>query len=241
MPHLSAQAINAALNSNWEQAIKLNKDILESNPSDLDALNRLGYAYLNCANSKKAKTVLKKVLKLDPFNAIATKNLKKLNGIITKNDVKNNRSISPRVFLEEPGITKTVNLVHLASKSILSHLYCGLEVLFITKKNRVEIRLNDSYLGALPDDLSFRLRKLTKLGNVYRAFIKAVNESQLTIIIREIKRGKRVKDASFTVKLLPEYHSSIRPDLLSELLEEDVSTKSAFDRPTDDAVEEDEE
>lgn len=238
MPH-SSSAINAALNSNWEKAVKLNKDILETNPRDTDALSRLGYAYINCGNFKKAKIVLKKVLKLDPFNPIAAKNLKKLNGSFLKN-VNNVHSISPKVFLEEPGVTKTVNLVHLSTKSVLSAIHCGQEVDIIPKKNRIEIRVDDVYLGALPDDLAFRLRKLMKLGNKYCAFIKAVDENQLTVIIREMIRGKKVKDASFTIKLLPDYHTSIRSDLLSELLEEG-SPKTAFEKPSEDDVESDEE
>ncbi len=235
----STLAIEAALNLNWNLAIELNQQIIKKNPRDIDALNRLGFAYLNAGNLKKSKSVLKKVLKLDPFNPIASKNLKKLNGNThsTNNSL---HSISPGVFLEEPGITKTVNLVHLASKPILSSLHCGQETSIIPKKNRVEIRLNDLYLGALPDDLSFRLRKLIKLGNKYCAFIKAVSEQLLTIIIREIKRGKKVKDASFTVKLLPNYHTSIRSELLTEVLEEDPNP-SAFERSPDEEVEEEEE
>lgn len=215
-------AIQAALNLDWDTAIKINRTIIKKNPSDIDALNRLGYAYLSVGNHKKAKTTFEKVLKLDQYNIIAAKNLKK---------VKNNyqklpnlcNTISPKIFLEEPGITKTINLVNLAPRAIITSLHCGQKVNIILRKNRIEIRNEDIYLGALPDDLTFRLRRLILLGNEYCAFTKAVDENQLTIIVREIKRGKRVKDASFIVKLVPDYHTSIRSEILEELLEDDSS------------------
>lgn len=223
----ASQAIAAALSSDWKRAIEVNQSILKEDPKNINALNRLGFAYLNLREIKKAKEALEKVLKLDPFNPIATKNLRKLKDIEPK--LQNNcQTISPSVFLEEPGITKLVNLVNLAPKSILSSIQSGQKVVIIPKKNRIEVRTeNNLYLGVFPDDLSFRLRKLIKMGNKYCAFIKAVDKSLLTIIIRETERGKKVKDASFSVKLTSNYHSSIRSELLEELLEEESEATSS--------------
>lgn len=250
----SSLAIKAALECNWKRAIEVNQAILKEQPKDIDALNRLGFAYLKLGEAKRAKKIFEKVLKIDPFNPIALKNLKKLKvptfqsksrledvGKTNTNTTYNNHhKISPDVFLEQPGLTKTVNLVNLANKSVLSHLHSGQKVILIPKKNKVEVRSEDNiYLGVLPDDLSFRLRKLIRLGNAYCAFIKAVDEQQLMIIIREVKRGKRVKDASFLIKLLPNYHTSIRSELLTELLEDTSSEEADKDAP-DSTVEEEE-
>ncbi len=222
-------AIQAAVEGNWEKAIKVNKEIIKSKTNDVDALNRLGFAYLQCGQTKKAQQIFNKVLKIDPFNPIALKNLKKIKNSKLLGNV-NQQKICPDVFLEEPGITKTVNLINLASKSVLSLLVPSQKVLLITKKNRVEVRSIDNiYLGALPDDLSFRLKKLMRLGNIYCAFIKSVEEQKLTIIIREIKRSRRVKDASFSISNSQNYNSSFRSELLAELIEEDESAELSAD------------
>lgn len=237
MPQISS-AIEAALESNWKKAIEINKLILKEQPKDVDALNRLGFAYLKCGNFKKSKISFEKALKIDPFNPIASKNLKKLKGTNNRVINNNNHKISPNVFLEEPGITKTVSLVNLANKSILSFLHCGQAVNLIPKKNKIEVRSEDNiYLGVLPDDLSYRLRKLIRLGNLYCAFIKAIDEQELVIIVREVKRGKKVKDASFLIKLLPDYHTSIRSELLEELLEDKSGERTEPSEPSEEEEE----
>ncbi len=230
---LSDSAIEAALNSDWQKAIEINKAILKQNPNDLEALNRLGYALLNSGEVKKAQSTIKKVLKIDPSNPIALKNLKKTNGAVRLVN-SNSSAISPRVFLEEPGITKTINLVRVASKSIVSSLVCGQQIFLKPKRNRLELRTeNTTYIGALPDDISYKLRRLLQLGNKYCVFIKSIDDNQITVIIHETQRGKRVKDASFSSKIIPDYHTSIRSELLEELLEEDVVSEEGAESSED--------
>ena len=43
---LKQQAISAAKNNDWELVATLNEEIITNNPQDLQALNRLGVAYL---------------------------------------------------------------------------------------------------------------------------------------------------------------------------------------------------
>lgn len=224
------EAIDAALKSDWKKAIDLNCDILISDENNIDALNRLGFAYLKLGKPKKAESAFNKVLKQDPFNPIACKNLKKIKGHCLK--IQNNHQVSPKIFLEEPGITKIVNLINQAPKIILATIVCGQPLVLNHKKHTVEVRTDDNtYLGALPDDLSFRLRKLIKLGNEYDVYAKSYDEKSLIVIIKETKRSKKVKDASFTVKLIPDYHTSIRSDLLEELIENDSDSAADSSEP----------
>lgn len=239
MPTIS-DAIAAALESNWKKATEINKSILKENPKNVDALNRLGFAYLSQGEARKAKNAFDKVLKIDPFNPIAIKNIKK----IKSKSIKNNNgiiAISPKVFLEEPGITKAVSLINLASKSIIISLLCGQPIQFVIKKNKIEVRTqNNIYIGVLPDDLSFKIKKLINQGNVYEVYIKSVDDLQVTILIREIKRGKKVKDASFVNKTLPDYHSSIRSELLEGVLVEESVDVGASDDSTEEDSDRDE-
>lgn len=186
-------AIHAALAQNWKEAITLNLAILKHQKNDIPALCRLGYAYLKSGNVKDAKKTYEKVLALDQYNKIAEKNLRKLGTLKKKDLVSDSGSmLSPLMFLEEPGITKIVECIHVAHPQVLSPLSAGLEVTLKPKNHCIEIRtLQNTYLGALPDDLSFRLLKLVKAGNMYRVIVKSIEKNSMKVLIRETARGKR--------------------------------------------------
>jgi tetratricopeptide (TPR) repeat protein len=71
-------AIVAALSSNWEKALEINNRILVTCPDDLDCLNRIGKAYLELGDYKKAAIFFRKVLKINKYDQIATRNLAKV-------------------------------------------------------------------------------------------------------------------------------------------------------------------
>jgi tetratricopeptide (TPR) repeat protein len=191
---LQNNAIQAALSQNWKEAITLNTALLKQSKDDIGALCRLAYAHLKSGQVKEAKKIYEKVLSIDQYNKIAEKNLKKLATIKKKDvvDAAGSAAISPMMFLEEPGITKIVDCIHIAPPQALSTLSAGEEVLLKSKNHCIEIRTNqNTYLGALPDDISFRLLKLMESGNTYRAIIKSVEKNTLQVLIRETARGKR--------------------------------------------------
>lgn len=194
-------AIAAALVQDWKKAVSINTAILKSDKTNLDALCRLGFAYFKLGQFISAKRIYQKVLVLDQYNQIATKNLKKL-GSIKKKDIENTQgsTMSPMIFLEEPGKTKIVECVHVAPSSIISTLSAGQEVFLKVKKHGVEVRLpNQVYVAALPDDMSFRLGRMIAGGNTYQAIVKAVDKKSVKVLLRELTRGKKfAKQPSFT-------------------------------------------
>lgn len=192
-PASSQAAIAAALGQNWKEAIRINTALIKVDKNDLDALNRLAFAHLKIGELTKAKKMYQKVLTVDPYNQIGLKNLKKLGSLKKKNTSRmTNQPISPLLFLEEPGKTKIVTAINLAPLEVLSALTPGQEVFLKAKNHVVEIRdLKQTYLGALPDDLSFRLIRLLAAGNRYQVVIKSSDKNSLTAIIRETFRGKR--------------------------------------------------
>lgn len=194
-------AINAALSHNWKEAIRANISLLKGTSDDIASLNRLGYAYIQNAQKTLAKAAFEKVLRLDPYNQIALKHSKNL-GANKKKMLPNvpGNHVSPLSFLEEPGITKIVAAVNLAPAQTLSTLAPGMEVTLKPRKHCVEVRVSpNTYIGALPDDISFRLLRLIASGNRYQAFIKCVDKKSLIVIVREVARGKRfAKQPSFT-------------------------------------------
>lgn len=191
MPDLTSQATRAALEGDWQKAAQLNSAILAEKPDDTAALNRLAHALTGLGKAKKAKKIYQQVLALDPYNHIAKKNLEKLNSA-TGNGLQARSSPLPCLFLEEPGKTKVVNIVNPAPQKLLSCLSPGTPLELVVKKHSILVCKNGDYTGALPDDLSHRLINLTRLGNKYQAFVKAVEKNNLLVFLQETKRGKRV-------------------------------------------------
>lgn len=190
----SQEAIAAALAQDWKEAIRVNTAILKENNAQIDALNRLGYAYIKTAQFILAKKTLQKVLALDPYNQIAEKNLKKISTIRQKDvaSAQGTAAMSPMAFLEEPGVTKLVECVHLAPMNVLSSISAGQEVELKPRNHTVELRhAGKTYLGALPDDLAFKIIKLTAAGNTYQAIVKGVGKNTFTVLLRERSRGKK--------------------------------------------------
>lgn len=198
--NLVRKAINLALKCQWKEAIKVNKLMLKEDKLDIEALNRLSRAYFEIGDTKKAISISNKVIKIEPSNKIAIRSIEKCKRNISCNDkskAKNNgeQNIDASVFLEEIGKTKLINLINLGSSAYISKLYSGDEVKLQTHSHRATITSYDNvYLGRLPDDLSARIKLLVKGGNTYKVFIKSICSSEVTIFIREVKRGKGMEN-----------------------------------------------
>jgi hypothetical protein len=97
--------------------------------------------------------------------------------------------------LEEPGKTKVVDCINAAPMNTLTSLTCGQEVYLKPKKHTVEVRdQHDKYLGALPDDVAFKMIKFIAAGNTYSIFVKGVAKNCISVFIREMKRGKKLQN-----------------------------------------------
>ncbi|MBI3955372.1 tetratricopeptide repeat protein [Candidatus Gottesmanbacteria bacterium] len=222
MPNLQQNAINCALTHDWKQAVDNNKALLEINSDDIDALKRLAYAYTKLGKIEKAKKIYRQILNIDKYNHIAQKNLEKIKSLpksFKENSLVSivSSQITPGQFIEEPGKTKIVILTNTAPFSVLSKLHIGDTVYFHPKKHTVEIRSsNNTYIGALPDDISFRLLKFIQAGNDYYVFIKNIHSKGVSIFIKEIKRGKKLINQP-TFMTTHEYYASSTPRTLRDL------------------------
>lgn len=224
------QAIDAALRQDWKEAIKLNSSLIKDDKTNIDTLNRLAFAYLKNGQMKKAKETFEKTLKIDPYNQIACKNLKKI--LIVKKCsllASDNQNISPLLFLEEPGKTKIIPCINAAQVHMLSTLSCGQKVLLKPKKYAIEVRDEQNrYIAALPDDIAFRLLKLIAAGNQYSVFVKGVCKNCVSVFVRETKRGEKLQNQpSFigTTNYIPyqkgALHEEIKPHIPSDDEEEE--------------------
>lgn len=190
MDPLKLQAIQTALIGNWKNAILLNEQILADNPDDIDALNRLAFAYASNGDNKEAKRIYQKVLILDIKNPIATKNLKRINNANGNYFSSALTYKMNNIFIEEPGKTKVVELNNIAEQNIITRLHSGEMLSLLTKRMKIFVYdIQKQYIGMLPDDLSRRLIDFIQGGNQYEAYVKSVEENRVIIFIKETKRA----------------------------------------------------
>lgn len=220
-------AVRAALEGRWKDAVLENLIALKDNPQDTEILNRLGRAYMETGQKAKAQTTYTQVLKLDKFNTIAQKNLlilKNTKGEAAKSAIPSNGAAMP-VFLEEPGVTKTLSLIRLGDIQILGKLHPGDQVKLVSREHTVCIVNNENqYLGRLPDDLSSRLRIFIQAGNTYLAWIRSVElghnskiPANIKIFIKEVDRAAKFRQTpSFPLTEKLTYAAFTPPELIHE-------------------------
>lgn len=195
MTALKNQAIQTALTGDFKNAISLNKTLLQENPNDIDALNRLALAYMLTGKLLDAKKTYQKVLDMDSLNTIALRNLKRLKEKGVKIEVLTGISHINNNFLEQTGKTKIVELVNLAQPSVLQVLRTGQDVTLSVKRLKIFVLVGEKqYIGVFPDDIGKRLIKFMKSGNQYQAYIKSADPRHAVVFIKEIKRATRYKD-----------------------------------------------
>lgn len=243
-PDLTQQAISAALTGNWKDAVKINLTILKRNPRDVDTLNRLAHAYLETGFKTKSGEISKKVLKIDKFNTIATKSLDALKDVkidrSKKSGIQSTLGSSISMFLEEPGITKTVTLINLGEEKTIKSIRPGNPVNIAARGHNVAVvSISNQYLGRLPDDLASRLRPLINEGNTYSCWIRSTTNG-VKVFIRETYRCpkfRHIPSFPLTEKLAyaaftpPELVHEEKPDVLAtEYQEEDGGESEKINR-----------
>ncbi len=196
---LQKSAIDAALNSRWDEALKINRQIIKLDPQNVDALNRQARCYMEVGKSNLAKKYYLEALKFDPYNPIALKNLKIIKAYKGSNGdhriFDGQAKIAADMFLREPGKTKVVTLLKVAEPKILSQTFCGMPVVMTLKNKKIIVSdQNGDYLGVLPDDVCHHLIRLVKGGNKYDTIIKSIKVNGLSVLIKETYRSKRFKN-----------------------------------------------
>lgn len=198
---LTQQAISAALSGSWQEALKFNQQIIELDPKNVEALNRMARAYFELGELNKSKKHFEEALGHDPYNQIAAKFLKRIKAFAKKgpklqiNPMPSYGQIDGDMFIEEPGKTRLVTLLKVAEPQKLSLLSAGMMVSLIIKNHAIAVTdVYEEYLGVLPDDLSHHLIRLMNGGNKYQAIIKTIKTNSLTILVREVYRSTRFRN-----------------------------------------------
>ncbi len=185
---LTEQSIKMALESQWEEAANINRQLLSAFPRDLSTLNRLGKALSELGQYAEAKEAYTESLTMDPANSIARKNLDRLAqlGDGSAKDRASHERIDPRLFIEETGKTGFTNLVELAPKTRLARLAAGDQVT-LKREGTLIYALNGAgeRIGRIEARLASRLIKFMEGGNQYAAGIAELHVHAVRLIVRE--------------------------------------------------------
>lgn len=185
----SREAIALALRGQWREAIAVNKSILEIFSNDIEALNRLGRAYMELGEYKQAEASYRRTLEIDSYNAIAQKNLQRLALLKkTKTSQQNvGQRLEPQVFIEEIGKAGVVQLTNLALPHVLAQVVAGDVVnLRVVGNNLVVETTSRGRIGNVETRHGQRLIRLIKGGNKYSAAIVSSTDKSVSVIIKEI-------------------------------------------------------
>lgn len=235
--NLTHLAIEAALSANWEEALKINKDIIKLEPKNVDALTRKAKACLELGDPEGAEKAYNEALKIDSYNPIALKNLKMMKALGNEKLKQNTQNgklhiLSASMFLQEPGKTKIVSLLKVAEPQKLSQVYCGMSVNLVVKGKKVNVTdENDTYLGILPDDTAHLLARLISGGNKYECLVKSTKLNGLAILIRETFRSKKFKNQSSFIE--GGSSSTLSNDILTRVDTDSENTDEETDQMED--------
>ena len=109
----SKQAVVLAMESRWEEAVSVNREVLDIFPDDVESLNRLGKALSELGHYSDARQAFQKAVDISPSNTIAKKNLERIASLGDDSPQRPPRhgGVPPHFFIEETGKTGIAVLV----------------------------------------------------------------------------------------------------------------------------------
>ncbi|MCX7911981.1 MAG: tetratricopeptide repeat protein, partial [Dehalococcoidales bacterium] len=169
----SREAIALAMQARWQEAVDVNREIIQDFPDDVEAYNRLGRAYMELGDYEHAREAYSQSVKLDPLNAIANRNLRRLNDLKESGKAAvDTDKVEPKQFIEEIGKAGVVTLVDLAPKEQRAGTVAGdRAVLRIDGSSLVVENVHGGYLGKVEPKHALRLIRLMQGGNRYSAVV----------------------------------------------------------------------
>ena len=220
-------AIQMALQGRWVEAVQLNRAIVESFPTDVDAYNRLGKALAELGRYSAARESYNRAIDIDPLNSIARKNL---NRLATLGEAAPPRAasqkLSPQMFIEEMGKTGVTILLR-PNMDVAARMTAGDQVALQKTDSLLSVQtMTGELVGEVEPKLGQRLLKLMGAGNEYVAAIQALGDTQVKVFIRET-----FQDASQTGKLSfpPTVTEQVRPYTKGRLVRHDADDDTYFE------------
>jgi hypothetical protein len=177
------EAIAFAMDRKWEEAIALNRELIDLAPDNSDAYNRLGKALLETGDADAARAAFKHSLALDSSNTIARKNLDRLaNGTASTGG----STLSHKMFISDPGKSAQVSLIACATDTNGPYIAPGAAIeLRVSGANLAVYNDAGHYVGIVPPQLGHRLRRMMEAGNRYGGAIVGSNGQSVRVLLHE--------------------------------------------------------
>jgi hypothetical protein len=227
----SKEAIDLAMQARWQEAVDVNKDIIESFPEDVDAFNRLGRAYMELGKYAQAKEAYRKSVKLDPYNAIANRNLRRLNDLkeSEKTEVETDK-VEPQQFIEEIGKAGVVALQDLAPKEKRARTVAGDKAVIKVEGSYLVVENGrGEYLGKVEPKHTRRLVRLILGGNRYSAVVIKSTADRMTVMVRETyQHPSQAGKLSFPPRGMEEFRPYVGDKLLKHESEDEEEDESGY-------------
>ena len=216
-------AIGYALDHRWKLAAEENRALLDEDPDDLEAANRLGKALTGLGHVKAALGAYRRTLTIDATNAIARKNLARLEAQqASSRGSKGTTTSRTRAKAPEktratttqngrPGETlRTLALVRESGKSaeftLLRPDHDAIAELSVGDSAELELTANGVAvtsaagvtLGHIEPRAGARLKRRIEGGNRYAVVVREMDDEGVTVHIRETRTDPSlVGQASF--------------------------------------------
>ncbi len=201
-----SDALAAASEGRWDDALTINEQLLDRFPRDADTLNRKGRALIELRQLNAARDAYSESLKADPANMIARRNLQRLEMLYNRpNGSLEGANTTPttlprsNVFVEEIGKTWVDELANPTDLSHLAEVSPGEQLQIKVEGEKVFILSDDGLtLGEVGSPVSQRMARLIEGGNRYEVYALGISSHSLRVIIREVyKHPSLVTEISF--------------------------------------------
>ena len=200
---LIREAVNFAVNGEWERATEVNKAILELFPTDVEAMNRLTKALIEMGSYLDAKAVSNQVIEVAPYNNIAKKNVARIDHLTANPGAAsggasrqaNKANNATQTFIEESGKSATTVIRNNRGNKTALHVSPSDQVILERERNSVTVKTFDGVLlGQVEPKMGNRLARLIDGGNKYSAAVLTVNEDGISIMIRETVKHRSLQN-----------------------------------------------
>jgi len=239
---LGEQAVKLAMQNQWQEAVDVNRQMIELAPEEVEAWNRLGKAFSELGRYGDSRDAYNETLRRDPNNMIAQKQLRRLSLLVNESQSapvagEERKKLDPRLLIEETGKTGIFELDSPAAPATLARMAAGDEVFLRIAGKALNVE-NDrgEVLGLVPTRAALRLIELMNGGNKYLAGVTSVTDRRIRVLIRETFQAPALQGrVSFPSKggpLPPELRAYTKDralrfdiedeDLLGEEAEEDL-------------------
>ena len=226
------EAIALAMDSKWEEAIAVNRELIRAFPDNLDAYNRLGKALLETGDPQGARAAFGRSLAVDPANTIARKNLDRLT---SGNNATGGGTLSHKMFIGDPGKSAQVSLLACASDTNGPYIAPGAPIeLRVAGANLAVFNDAGQYVGIVPPQLGHRLRCMMEAGNRYGGAIVGSNGQSVRVLLHERYQDPSQRSKiSFPASSVVEQEPAVAVPVAPPVAEERRASWSTTDEPED--------